>query len=199
MRTRTSECGMRRAACAWLAVGLAAAGLDRGASANPIPLTPPASMPLEEMYVQIQRSGEALHAVFTGDYTFDPWFFNLGYGQAGGQGAPQELALGCINIGPGVWATFPVQLGYCKATVVKTEYDHNTPVWPAVEEVLEANLIKSSPIFVRRLGAPVAIESVKTMADHGPAPARSAWRWTLRQRPAATSRPSPATRGSASS
>ena len=40
------------------------------ASANPIPWPPPASMPLEEMYVQIQPDGNDLHAVFTGDFTF---------------------------------------------------------------------------------------------------------------------------------
>ncbi len=39
--------------------------------ANPIPLPPPASMPLEEMRVDIQQCGEGLHAVFTGDFTFD--------------------------------------------------------------------------------------------------------------------------------
>ncbi len=40
------------------------------ASANPIPWPPPASMPLEQMYVEIQRDGNDLHAVFTGDFTF---------------------------------------------------------------------------------------------------------------------------------
>ena len=40
------------------------------ASANPIPIPPPASMPLEQMYVEIQRDGDDLHAVFTGDFTF---------------------------------------------------------------------------------------------------------------------------------
>lgn len=39
-------------------------------SANPIPIPPPANMPLEEMYVQIQPDGNSLHAVFTGDFTF---------------------------------------------------------------------------------------------------------------------------------
>jgi hypothetical protein len=40
------------------------------ASANPIPVPPLASMPLEEIYVQIQPDGNSLHAVFTGDFTF---------------------------------------------------------------------------------------------------------------------------------
>ena len=39
--------------------------------ANPIPVPPPASMPLEEMRVDIRQCGEGLHAVFTGDFTFD--------------------------------------------------------------------------------------------------------------------------------
>jgi len=38
--------------------------------ANPIPWPPPASMPLEDMYVEIQPGGDGLHAVFTGDFTF---------------------------------------------------------------------------------------------------------------------------------
>ncbi|MHC4693266.1 MAG: FG-GAP repeat domain-containing protein, partial [Planctomycetota bacterium] len=38
--------------------------------ANPIPWPPPASMPLEEMYVEIQPHADRLHAVFTGDFTF---------------------------------------------------------------------------------------------------------------------------------
>jgi len=38
-------------------------------SANPIPWPPPASMPQEDMYIQIQ-SNDGLHAVFTGDFTF---------------------------------------------------------------------------------------------------------------------------------
>ncbi len=40
------------------------------ASANPIPIPLPANMPLEQMYVEIQRDGNDLHAVFTGDFTF---------------------------------------------------------------------------------------------------------------------------------
>jgi hypothetical protein len=39
--------------------------------ANPIPIPPPASMPLEDMHIVIQPCGDALHATFTGDYTFD--------------------------------------------------------------------------------------------------------------------------------
>jgi len=39
-------------------------------SANPLPVPPPASMPLEEMYVQIQPDGNGLDAVFTGLFTF---------------------------------------------------------------------------------------------------------------------------------
>jgi len=38
--------------------------------ANPIPIPPPASMPLEDMHIVIQPCGDALHATFTGDYTF---------------------------------------------------------------------------------------------------------------------------------
>ncbi len=40
-------------------------------SANPIPWPPPASMPLEDMHVEIRQCGNGLHAVFTGDFTFD--------------------------------------------------------------------------------------------------------------------------------
>jgi len=39
-------------------------------SANPLPVPPPANMPAEEMYVQIQPDGNGLHAVFTGLFTF---------------------------------------------------------------------------------------------------------------------------------
>lgn len=39
--------------------------------ANPIPLPPPASMPLEDMYVEIQPCANGLRAVFTGDFTFE--------------------------------------------------------------------------------------------------------------------------------
>lgn len=39
--------------------------------ADPIPWPPPASMPLAEMQVDIQRSADGLHAVFTGEFTFD--------------------------------------------------------------------------------------------------------------------------------
>jgi len=38
--------------------------------ANPIPVPPPASMPLEQMYVEINREGGGLGAVFNGDFTF---------------------------------------------------------------------------------------------------------------------------------
>ena len=38
--------------------------------ANPIPIPPPAQMPLEDMYVEIQPDGNGLHALFTGDFTF---------------------------------------------------------------------------------------------------------------------------------
>ena len=39
--------------------------------ANPIPWPPPASMPLEDMKIQIQAIGSNLHAQFSGDFTFD--------------------------------------------------------------------------------------------------------------------------------
>jgi hypothetical protein len=38
--------------------------------ANPIPVPIPASMPLEDMTIDIERSGGKLHASFVGDYTF---------------------------------------------------------------------------------------------------------------------------------
>ncbi len=38
--------------------------------ANPIPIPPPAMMPLEDMYMEITPVGDGLHAVFTGDFTF---------------------------------------------------------------------------------------------------------------------------------
>jgi len=41
------------------------------AVANPIPIPRPASMPLEEMDIQIFPSGGTLHADFDGDFTFD--------------------------------------------------------------------------------------------------------------------------------
>jgi parallel beta-helix repeat protein len=39
--------------------------------ANPIPWPPPASMPLEDMHVEIKPDSNGLHALFTGDFTFD--------------------------------------------------------------------------------------------------------------------------------
>jgi hypothetical protein len=50
-----------------VAVILAAATI---VSANPIPIPPPADMPLEEMYVEIRPDGNGLDATFTGDFTF---------------------------------------------------------------------------------------------------------------------------------
>ncbi|MHC4742515.1 MAG: FG-GAP repeat domain-containing protein [Planctomycetota bacterium] len=38
--------------------------------ANPIPWPPPASMPLEDMHIEIGPAGDGLGAVFTGDFTF---------------------------------------------------------------------------------------------------------------------------------
>jgi hypothetical protein len=40
------------------------------ATANPIPWPPPASMPLEDLNVQISPEGSGLHAVFEGQFTF---------------------------------------------------------------------------------------------------------------------------------
>ncbi len=40
------------------------------ASANPIPLPQPASMPLENMNIRIKPSAEGLAAAFTGEFTF---------------------------------------------------------------------------------------------------------------------------------
>jgi len=40
------------------------------APANPIPWPPPASMPLEQMQIDIRTSGGGLHALFTGEFTF---------------------------------------------------------------------------------------------------------------------------------
>jgi hypothetical protein len=39
--------------------------------ANPIPVPPPASMPLEDMHIQIQAVDGQLHATFTGEFTFN--------------------------------------------------------------------------------------------------------------------------------
>ncbi len=50
-----------------LAAILAAATI---VSANPIPVPPPANMPLEEMYIEIQPDGNGLYATVTGDFTF---------------------------------------------------------------------------------------------------------------------------------
>jgi len=64
---------------------------------NPIPVPPPASMPLEEMWIDIGRAGTSLHADFAGEFTFDyipsevtaMWFpvpedsTNIGAGQDG--------------------------------------------------------------------------------------------------------------------
>lgn len=50
-----------------LSIILAAATL---ASANPIPWPPPASMPLENMHIQIKPSADGLDAVFIGEFTF---------------------------------------------------------------------------------------------------------------------------------
>jgi len=109
--------------------------------------------------------------VGAGQHTFVAWFFELGYGQASGHGAGQELASGYINVGPGDPATFTVQLGYCKATVIKADYDHLSPIWPAVDDVADEDLVLSGPVTIQR-GQPaqkVAIEAVATMADHGTA------------------------------
>ncbi|MHC4622457.1 MAG: hypothetical protein ACYS4W_00975, partial [Planctomycetota bacterium] len=38
--------------------------------ANPIPVPPPAHMPLEDMHVEIRPGSEGLRATFTGDFTF---------------------------------------------------------------------------------------------------------------------------------
>ena len=46
-------------------------GLTSTTLANPIPWPPPASMPLEEMKIQIQTMENGLHAQFSGDFTFD--------------------------------------------------------------------------------------------------------------------------------
>ena len=46
-------------------------GLTMTVLANPIPWPPPASMPLEDMKVQIQAMEDSLHAQFSGDFTFD--------------------------------------------------------------------------------------------------------------------------------
>jgi hypothetical protein len=39
--------------------------------ANPIPIPIPASMPLEEMWINIEQTGVGFHAAFTGNFTFD--------------------------------------------------------------------------------------------------------------------------------
>ncbi len=62
--------------------------------------------------------GDDLIQVGASQATYVAWFFNLGYGQASGIGANQELALGSVNVGPGDPATFTSQLGYCKASVI---------------------------------------------------------------------------------
>ena len=50
-----------------LAVGM----LGQATLANPIPWPPPASMPLEEMWIDIEPSENGLYASFGGDFTFD--------------------------------------------------------------------------------------------------------------------------------
>ncbi len=57
----------------WISVyGIALAGvLTGGGYANPIPWPPPASMPLEDMTVDITETTSTLHAVFSGEFTFD--------------------------------------------------------------------------------------------------------------------------------
>ena len=45
--------------------------LSATALANPIPWPPPASMPLEDMKIQIQTVEGSLYAQFSGDFTFD--------------------------------------------------------------------------------------------------------------------------------
>ena len=47
---------------------LALAGAAQG---NPIPIPRPASMPLEEMWIQVQPLGGGYHVDFTGDFTFN--------------------------------------------------------------------------------------------------------------------------------
>lgn len=56
---------MRVASFSFICLLLVASG-----RANPIPVPPPASMPLEDIHVQIQPVGDGLHAVFTGEFTF---------------------------------------------------------------------------------------------------------------------------------
>lgn len=46
-------------------------GVAQTLMANPIPWPPPASMPLEEMWVDIQETGGVPRASFVGDFTFD--------------------------------------------------------------------------------------------------------------------------------
>ncbi len=112
--------------------------------------------------------GDDLIQVGAGQHTFVAWFFSLGYGQAGGIGAGQELALGAVNIPGGLTpATFHAQLGYCKATVIKSTYDHNTPVWPAVDDVADVDLVLSAPVEITRGVPPVLIETVASMGVHG--------------------------------
>ena len=52
-------------------VGFGTMVLAQIAWANPIPWPPPASMPLEEMWVDIQATEDRLYATFAGDFTFD--------------------------------------------------------------------------------------------------------------------------------
>ena len=57
---------MKKLTLTWLVLLVAASFL----SANPIPVPPPASMPLEDMKIVIRPSGSGLQAAFTGDFTF---------------------------------------------------------------------------------------------------------------------------------
>jgi len=55
----------------FLLLGLLTAVITNLVIANPIPVPPPASMPLEQMQVVIQSDGSGLQAVFSGQFTFD--------------------------------------------------------------------------------------------------------------------------------
>ncbi|MHC4527473.1 MAG: DUF3160 domain-containing protein [Planctomycetota bacterium] len=51
-------------------ISAAIAAMATVVSANPIPIPPPASMPLEQMYVEINEEANGLSVAFTGDFTF---------------------------------------------------------------------------------------------------------------------------------
>ena len=119
--------------------------------ANPIPIPPPASMPWEYMYVQIQPAGEELHAVFTGDFVFTH--------------IPQDVQSMLFPVPPdacniGAWmAAFPLAWAWSAEeyptilpeiqTIPMIEWQGPFPLWGRVFRVdYEHDLIKRPTEFI---------------------------------------------------